>query len=304
VRTRSLASRIAGISDGPGWPYVLLLPSLLIVLGIIIYPTLTGVDFSFRQMRLNRPDLGTAYIGLRNYALVLADPVFWTSLQNTFVWVCATAVVELVLGLLVALALDYEMAGFRLLTVLVLLPWFMPIVVAGNIWALLLDARIGLVNAVLVGLGVLGANKAWFADPAWAMPAAILVEAWHGFPFFALLLLAGLKGISSELYEAAAVDGASIWHRIVHIQLPSLRTVIVASVVLRAIGLMNNPELILILTGGGPGRSTQVLSLYAFQKAYREFNFGYAGALSVVMFLLLMAGAFLYVRLSHALRED
>ena len=146
--------------------------------------------------------------------------------------------------------------------------------------------------------------KAWFADPAWALPAAILVETWHGFPFFALLLLAGLKGIPTELYEAAEVDGARLWHRFRYIQLPGLRMIIVASVVLRAISLMNSPELLLILTGGGPGRSTQVLSLYAFQKAYREFNFGYAGALSVVMLLLLMVGSYVYVRRSNVLKDE
>ena len=121
--------------------------------------------------------------------------------------------------------------------------------------------------------------------------------------FFALLLLAGLKGVPDALYEAAAVDGASLWHRFIHIQVPSLKTIIVASVVLRAISLMNAPDLLLVLTDGGPGRSTEVLSLYAFQKAYREFNFGYAGALSVVMFLLLMVASFLYVRASNVLKE-
>lgn len=290
-------------SETRAWPYLLLLPSLVLVGAIVIYPTITGIDFSFRTLRLNRPDLGQAYNDLRNYQQLLDDPVFWLSLRNTAVWVIATVLIELGLGLLAALALDFELPGFRAITVIVLLPWFMPIVVAGNIWALLLDSRLGFINAALVGIGILDDFKPWFADPAWAMPAAILVEAWHGFPFFALLLLAGLKGVPGELYEAAAVDGARLWHRLIHIQLPALRTIIVAAVVLRAISLMNAPELILILTGGGPGRSTQVLSLYAFQNAYREFNFGYAGALSVVMFLLLMLAAFLYVRASGALRE-
>jgi len=301
--TPTFGRRLASLSEGPAWPYLLLLPSLVLVFVAIIYPTFTGIDFSFRQMRLNRMDLSTGYNWFRNYELLWQDPVFWLSLKNTVVWVLATALLELALGMLAALALDYELPGFRVLAVIVLLPWFMPVVVAGNIWALLLDFRVGLINAILVNIGVLDDYKAWLADPAWAMPAAILVEAWHGFPFFALLLLAGLKGVPDALYEAAAVDGASLWHRFVHIQLPSLRTIIVASVVLRAISLMNAPDLLLVLTDGGPGRSTEVLSLYAFQKAYREFNFGYAGALSVVMFLLLMVASFLYVRASNVLKE-
>ncbi|MBM3522579.1 MAG: sugar ABC transporter permease, partial [Alphaproteobacteria bacterium] len=235
---------------------------------------------------------------------LLDDPVFWVSLRNTVIWVVATVALELALGMIIALVLDMDLPGFRAITVIVLLPWFLPIVVAGNIWALMLDPRLGIINVTLVGLGVLENFKAWFADPAWALPTAILVETWHGFPFFALLLLAGLKGIPVELYEAAEVDGAKLWHRFVHIQLPGLRMIIVASVVLRSISLMNSPELLLILTGGGPGRSTQVLSLYAFQKAYREFNFGYAGALSVVMLLLLMVCSYVYVRRSNVLKDD
>lgn len=302
--TPSFGARLASLSDGRAWPWLLLLPSLLLVFAVIIYPTLTGIDLSFRQMRLNRPDLGTGYVGLRHYLALLDDPVFWVSLQNTVIWVVATVLLELLLGMIIALVLDMDLPGFRAVTVIVLLPWFLPIVVAGNIWALMLDPRLGIVNAALVGLGVLESFKAWFADPAWALPAAILVETWHGFPFFALLLLAGLKGIPVELYEAAEVDGARLWHRFIHIQLPGLRMIIVASVVLRAISLMNSPELLLILTGGGPGRSTQVLSLYAFQKAYREFNFGYAGALSVVMLLLLMVCSYIYVRRSNVLKDD
>jgi multiple sugar transport system permease protein len=294
---------VSRVSDSRAWPWLLLLPSMLLVFAVIIYPTLTGIDLSFRQMRLNRINLGAGYVGLQHYAELLEDPVFWLSLKNTAIWVIATAILELVLGMIAALALDFELPGFRAISVIVLLPWFMPLVVAGNVWALLLDSRLGIINVALVGIGLLDSYKAWFADPNWALPAAIFVESWHGFPFFALLLLAGLKGIPHEQYEAAAVDGAGIWHRFLHIQIPGLRMIIVASVVLRGIGLMNSPDLLLILTQGGPGRATQVLSLYAFQKAYNEYNFGYAAALSVVMFALLMISSWLYVRQSNVLAD-
>jgi multiple sugar transport system permease protein len=182
--------------------------------------------------------------------------------------------------------------------VLILLPYFLPNVVAGHMWSLLLDPRLGVINDLLVKVGILDSYKAWFADPAWAMAAAILVEAWHGFPFFALLILAGLKGIPEDLYKAANIDGAGPLAQLRLITLPMLRTVIAAAVILRVIGLVNSPDLLLILTNGGPGRSTQVLSLYAFQAAYKDFNFGYAAALAVVMFALLMIFAWAYVRVS------
>jgi multiple sugar transport system permease protein len=133
--------------------------------------------------------------------------------------------------------------------------------------------------------------------------AAVVVEAWHGFPFFTLLLLAALKGIPGALYDAAAVDGAGALQRFRYVTLPMLKMVIVAIVILRAISLVNSPDLLLILTSGGPGHATQVLSLYAFETAYRGFDFGYAGALSVVMFALLMALCYLYVRISGVLRS-
>jgi multiple sugar transport system permease protein len=294
---------ISRLSDSRAWPWLLLLPAMAVVFAVIIYPTLTGIDISFRQMRLNRINLGTGYVGLAHYLELLNDPVFWLSLKNTAIWVIVTALLELALGMIAALALDFELPGFRAIAVIVLLPWFMPLVVAGNVWALLLDSRLGIINVALNGLGLMNGYKAWFADPNWALPAAIFVESWHGFPFFALLLLAGLKGIPHEQYEAAAVDGAGAWRRFLHIQVPGLRTIIVASVVLRAIGLMNSPDLLLILTQGGPGRTTEVLSLYAFQKAYNEYNFGYAGALSVVMFALLMISSWLYVRQSNVLAD-
>jgi multiple sugar transport system permease protein len=300
VRRRA---RLAALSDTRAWPWLLLLPALLAIAAMVLYPTFQGIDISLRQMRLNRPALGFGYNNFANYAALASDPVFWSAAWNTVIWVGVTVVLELALGLAAALALDMELAGARAIAVLILLPWFLPVVVAGNIWALMLDSRLGIINAMLAGLGVIDGTKAWFADPNWALPAAILVEAWHGFPFFALLLLAGLKAVPQELYEAAAVDGARFRHRLRHIQLPSLRTIIVAAVVLRAIGLVNAPDLLLILTDGGPGRASEVLSLYAFQKAYREYNFGYAGAISVVMFVLLMACSWLYVRRSAVLRD-
>src|SRR4029077_4304118 len=126
---------------------------------------------------------------------------------------------------------------------------------------------------------------------------------WHGFPFFTLLLLAGLKGIPNDLYEAAMIDGAGAVMRFRYVTLPQLKTIIVASVVLRVISLVNSPDIILILTGGGPGRSTLVLSLYAFLKVNKEYNFGAGSAIAVVLFILLMAFSYLYVRLSNTMRN-
>ncbi len=291
------------LSEGRWWGYYLLLPSVILILAVVLYPTLWGMVLSFREMRLNRIDLGTGFVGLRHYIELVDDPIFWLSLKNTVIWVVGATLGELALGLLAALVLNRDLPLFRLFSVLVLLPWFLPNVVAGHMWALMLDPRLGVINDLLVQAGVLTSYRAWFAEPGAALFAAMLVEIWHGFPFFALLLLAGLKAIPGELYEAAEIDGARGWQQFRFVTMPQLKMIIVATVILRVISLVNSPDILLILTGGGPGRATQVLSLYAFIKANKEFNFGYASAIAVVMFVLLMAFAYLYVRRSNVMKD-
>ena len=213
-------------------------------------------------------------------------------------------------SLLTRAALGYHLiapgafASIRLAAgAMILLPWFLPNVVAGHMWALMLDPRLGVINDMLVRLGILDAYKAWFADPDIALAAAMAVEVWHGFPFFALLLLAGLKAIPRDFYEAAAIDGARAFDTFRFIILPQLKAIIVAATILRVISLVNSPDIILILTGGGPGRATQVLSLYAFLKVSKEYNFGYGGALAVLLFAMLMAFSYLYVRFSNVMGD-
>jgi multiple sugar transport system permease protein len=294
---------IGELSETRYWMYLLLLPSALLITAVVLYPTLYGMQMSFREMRLNRPDLGTGFVALKHYERMINDPIFWLSLKNTAVWVTFAIILEFGIGLIAALALHRNLPGTKVLAVMILLPYFLPNVVAGHMWALMLDPRLGVINDLLLKVGLIDGYRAWFADPGTAMGAAILVEAWKSFPFFTLLILAGLKGIPTDLYKAASIDGASAFAQLRLITLPMLKTIIAAAVILRVIGLVNSPDLLLVLTSGGPGRSTQVLSLYAFQTAYKDFNFGYAGALSVVMFVLLMLFAWAYIRLSRVNQE-
>lgn len=293
---------LASLSERHHWAYLLIAPSLILVLVIVMYPILSGVLLSFQEMRLNRPKL-TGFIGLEHYAELLHDSVFLKASINTLWWVVFGIISQFLLGMITALALNRKLRGMQLARTLVLIPWFLPSVVAGNMWVLLLDSRLGVLNDIMVKLGILQSYKAWFADPNTAFPAALLVALWQGFPFFALLLLAGLQGIPEDLYEAAAVDGATRWRQFLHITMPLLRPIIVAVVVLRVIGMVNSPDLIVILTNGGPGHATELLSSYAFQTAYQSFDFGYAGALSVVMLIILMVFSIIYIRVSGITKE-
>ncbi|MEM7025826.1 MAG: sugar ABC transporter permease [Pseudomonadota bacterium] len=292
---------LSSVSENRHWAWYLIIPSLVVIALIVLYPTLYGIGLSFREMRLTRPDLGTGFVGLEHYRAMLQDDIFWLSLRNTVVWVTSAVVLELFLGLASALTLNRGLPGLKLIAVAVLLPWFLPNVVAANMWALMLDSRLGVINDLLVQVGILDQYKAWFADPNTAMATAVVIEAWHGFPFFTLLIMAALKGIPDELYQAGALDGATTIQQFRFITWPMLKVVVVAAVVLRVIGLVNSPDLLLILTGGGPGQATMVLSLYAFENAYRMFDFGYAGALSVIMLILLMIFCYFYVRASNVM---
>ncbi len=296
-------SWLGRLSESRGWAWFLLLPTMVLLTLIVVYPTIYGIALSFQDVRLLRPNAG-GFVGLRHYQDMLNDPIFWLSLKNTVIWVVLACLLELGLGLASALALDRALPGLKAATILILLPWFLPKVVAGNMWALMLDSRLGVLNDILVRLGFLDQYKAWFADPSTALITAVVVESWHSFPFFTLLLIAALRGIPDEMHQAAAVDGATAIQRFWHITLPMLKVVIVAAVVLRVIGLVNSPDLLLILTSGGPGHATMVLSLYAFETAYRGFDFGYAGALAVIMLLLLMVFAWAYVRVSGVMARQ
>jgi multiple sugar transport system permease protein len=301
---RQPLAMIGALSETRYWAYLLLLPSLLLVTAVIIYPVLSGINMSFNQFNLLRIAQGMKFIGLQHYIELFEDADFQIILKNTATWVIFGAFSQFTLGLIAALALHRKnLKGGAIARVLMLLPWVIPSVVAGHMWALLLDSRLGVVNDILVRLGVLSAYKAWFADPATAMPAVLLVDLWRGFPFFTLLLYAGLSSVPEELYEAAEVDGANPLQKFRAITIPMITPVIVAAIILRVISLMNSPDLMIVLTNGGPGLATYTLSLYAFQIAYDNFNFGAAAAVSVIMLMILMIFTVIYLRVSRVTRD-
>jgi multiple sugar transport system permease protein len=294
---------LVSLTEGKYWAYLLIFPSLLMVGAVVVYPVVDGILLSFREYRLNRPQLGTPWIGLEHYRTLLDDPIVRSALRNTLVWVTVGASSQFLLGMIGALALHRQLRGMAVLRVLVLIPWLLPSVVSANMWRLMLDSRLGVVNDLLMKVNILDAPRAWFTSPDTALYEVLAVELWKNFPFFTLFLLAGLHAIPQELYDAASVDGSGAWRRFRHITVPLLMPVIVAAVILRVIGLFNSPDVLLILTGGGPGNATQTISLYGFQTAYLKFDFGYAASISVLALLCLMAFTVVYVRVSGVTKE-
>ncbi len=294
---------LVAVTEGKFWAYLLIAPSLLMVGAVVVYPVVDGVLLSFHEYRLNRPALGKPWIGLGHYRDLATDPIIRSALRNTAIWVSVGAVSQFLLGMIGALALHRTLPGMGVLRVLVLIPWLLPSVVSANMWRLMLDSRLGVVNEILIKIDILDAPRAWFTSPTFALYEVLAVELWKNFPFFTLFILAGLHAIPQELYDAASVDGSGVWKRFRHITVPLLMPVIVAAIILRVIGLFNSPDVLLILTGGGPGHATQTLSLYGFQTAYQRFDFGYAASISVLALACLMAFTVVYVRVSGVTKE-
>jgi multiple sugar transport system permease protein len=294
---------IYSLIEGRFWAYLLLIPSMILVAAVVVYPVVNGVLLSFREYRLNRPALGTPWIGLEHYREMWSDPIIRTALRNTLIWVTVGSISQFVLGMITALALHRGLRGFKIAAVLVLIPWLLPSVVSANMWRLMLDSRLGVVNEILDRLGLISQGHAWFINPNTALYEVLAVELWKNFAFFTLFFLAGLYAIPSEYYEASSIDGSGTWQRFRDITIPMLMPVIVGATILRVIGLFNSPDILLILTGGGPGHATETIALYGFQTAYLRFDFGYAAALSVLALGCLMAFTVVYVRASGVTKE-
>ena len=218
-------------------------------------------------------------------------------------WVFGSVAFQFLGGFAAALLLHQAFRGRSVVRTITLLPWIIPGVVVALIWEFVYQPNYGLLNDALARLGVLGERVAWLANPALAMPAVIATNIWRGVPFFAIMLLAGLQAIPTELYEAARVDGASVTQRFWHITVPMLRPIIVVATATRIIWTFNYADLIFVMTGGGPANATQITSTYTLLQAYSNLDFGYAATLSVALLLIMLGFTVFYLRATKGLES-
>ena len=279
----------------PSEPLLFLLPALLITALVVLVPALQTLWLSLHHFVLFDPD-SWSFVGLKNFADILADDLFWVSLGNSAAWVVAAVGLQFLLGLVTALLLNQTFCGRSAARALVVVPWALPSVIIGLMWTWMYDLNLGVINDLLMRTGLIQAPVPWLSQPSTALAAVVLALIWQGFPFFTVMLLAGLQSIPAEQYEAAEMDGATRWQSLWHVTLPGLRGVIATALLLRVIWVANSLDVILVMTGGGPGFSTHTLPLYAFLKAYSGMEFGYASALSVMLTLMLLAVVAVYVR--------
>jgi ABC-type sugar transport systems, permease components len=276
------------------WPYILVAPALAVVLLVVFVPVVNAILMSFQSYDLRRP-AGIKFVGLGNYAAVLADPLFYQALWRTVVWVVGGVGFQFLFGFALALLLNRPFFGRGLARSISLIPWVTPGVLIGLMWRWILDGNYGVLNDLLLKLGLIQDKIPFLAREGTAFPLVILTIVWQGIPFFALMILAGLQGIPEELYAAADVDGANGVQKLFRITVPSLRNTIFVTTLLRVIWVSNSVDVIYNLTEGGPAYSTQTLSVYVFNKG-NALNLSYASTLAIMLALLLAGVAALYLR--------
>ena len=276
------------------WPYLLLLPALIVMLSVVIVPIINAVSMSFQSYNLTKPKK-IGYIGLQNYATLLHDPLFWSSLLRTVIWVVFGVGCQFLFGFLLALVLNKQFKGRGVVRAVSLIPWVTPGVLIALMWRWMYDGNYGVINDLLMRIGLIKENIAFLSKPATAMPSVIVTIVWQGIPFFALMLLAGLQGISYDLYEAASIDGATGWQKLIYVTIPSLRNTIFVTTMLRIIWVANSVDVIFNMTEGGPAYATQTLSVYIYKKA-SALDMGYASAMAIMLMLVLLLAAIPYLR--------
>lgn len=268
-----------------GW--VMLLPALLVLGLVFIYPIARAFWLSWFTENLGT-QLQPVFAGLSNYQRMLGDGRFWQSLSNTGIFTVISVFLELLLGLGVALVLNKSFWGRGVVRTVAIIPWALPTAVMGLAWAWIFNDQYGVVNDLLLRLGLIDTGINWLGTPSLAMIALIVADVWKTTPFISIILLAGLQSISEDLYEAHRLDGASPWQSFTQITLPLLMPQILIALLFRFAQSFGIFDLIQVMTGGGPAGSTETVSIYIYSTVMRYLDFGYGAALVVVTFLLLV----------------
>ncbi|MBC7083447.1 MAG: sugar ABC transporter permease [Firmicutes bacterium] len=277
-------------------PYLYLLPGICLLIVFMIYPIAKGVFTSFCHYKLNDPN--TYFSGLHNYRVVLSEPEFRLVLSNSLWWVLGSITFQFTLGLILAVLLNRPFWGRGLYQAVVLAPWAVPGFLIGLIWKWLFNGQYGVINDLLLRLRLIEKPISFLAMPSTALQSVIVANIWYGIPFFAIMILAALQSIPTEIYDAADVDGAGPITKFFRITLPYIRPTILVTILLRVIWILNYADIIYVMTKGGPLNSSDTLASYIIHKAYTVLDFGQASALGVIFMLILLAYTVTYLTLT------
>jgi multiple sugar transport system permease protein len=276
--------------------WLMMAPPLLFLAALVGYPFCYGILLSLQDRPVAHP--GT-FVGLKNFATNIADPIFWRVAVNTFVYTGVATLLKMVGGLGLAVAMNQHFRMKNLVRALLLLPFIVPTVLSTVAWMWMLDPAFSVVNRLLIGLGVPRPGPSWLGNPVLAMFSIIMINTWRGLPFYGITLLAGLQTVPPELYEAATIDGASGWQRFRYVTLPLLQPIILIVTLFSVIFTFADFQLVYVLTHGGPQNATQLFATYAFDIAMGAGQLGLGASVALAMFpalALLIFALTIYVR--------
>jgi len=279
---------------GARWFDWMTAPALIVLAVVVGYPIVEAVIESFSNQSLVNPESG--FIGGTNYSQLYHDPLFWESLRNTLIYTGVSVAAALVLGLVLALALERLSGPWRFIRAVLITPWAVPVIVVAFLFEFMFTNPGGITNSLLEQIGIISSPIPWLTSPVWAMFAVIIANVWTQAPFFLLIFTAALGGVPNEVTEAARIDRAGTWSMITQIKLPYLRSAAMVGVLLMIIQNFNNFPLIWAMTQGGPAFGTTTLVIYVYELAFTSFKLGYASAIGVVWLVLLIIIAAFFIR--------
>lgn len=283
--------RRAAISDSP-WPW--LAPLVAILLVFTVYPLLYNIWLSFHEFLPRKRTL--AFVGLDNWKQIWSDSRFWGSLAVTFAYFFIALILEIALGMAIALLLDAELPGFGVLRAVLSMTLVIPPAIAGMMFLLMEDPQFGVLTWALNSLGLLDKTQPILATSSTALAGVLVAEVWQWTPFMVLIFMAGLRSLPAEPYEAAMIDGASAFQMFRRLTLPMMSRVIAVAILLRGIDLFRVFDYVFTMTSGGPGTATYSLSLYAWQQTFSFLKWGYGATISLVSLVIVMVLANLFIR--------
>lgn len=275
----------------------MMLPSLVVIASIILYPLVRSLGLGFFRYSLLDPDAGLQFRGFANFAYFFSQEVFWRSFSNGTILTLAAVAVQIAIAMILALLLNMRIRMRGVLRGLVILPWATPTFVAAFAWRWLLDAQYGLINIALTRIGLLEEGVPWLGLPQTALIWVIVAHVWKGVPWVTVVLLSALQMVPKELEEAARVDGASSWRVFWNVTIPSIKNVLVVVILLRSIWTFNWFDYVYLLTGGGPLDATMTWPILVYKTGFEAYRFGRASSLAGVMFIVLVTLTLQYFRL-------
>ncbi|MBB6729470.1 sugar ABC transporter permease [Cohnella sp. CBP 2801] len=276
-----------------------LLPAVALVLAFTYYPFARGIVMAFQNYQLF--DLTNVhFIGFANFKGIFSDPKFKSAIGNTAYWVFISLILQFTIGLTVALLLNKRFRGRGIFQGFVFYPWALSGFLIGLIWKWMFNSQIGVINDFLLRIGVIGDRIGFLSDPRWAKFSVITANVWYGIAFFAIMLLAALQSVPSELYEAGSMDGAGAARKLFNITLPYIMPTVLTTTLLRAIWIFNDPAIIYGLTNGGPAGETHILSSLMLDRIMYGGDYGAASAIGIVMIGILLLYTIFYLTVTRA----